>query len=99
MRESLKKLQKSCLQVPDLVIYYNQQRETKGFPEPREVKMLNKNQVSNLITFYYEKFDEIKKYGSISELYEFEYNFSSFLECIDCSPVFEEYHLVNIREW
>lgn len=61
--------------------------------------MLSKNQVSNLITFYNEKIDEIKKYGSDSELDRFEYHFSSFLECIDCSAVFEDGHLVDIEEW
>lgn len=61
--------------------------------------MLDQNQVSNLITFYNEKVDEIKKYGSDSELDAFEYHFHSFLECIDCSPVFEEGHLVDIEEW
>jgi hypothetical protein len=78
---------------------FSTQGETKGFPEPREVKMLSKNQVSNLITFYNEKVDEIKQYGSDSELDAFEYHFSSFLECIDCSPAFEENHLVDIEEW
>lgn len=61
--------------------------------------MLSKNQVSNLITFYNEKIDEIKKYGSDSELDAFEYHFYSFLECIECSEVFEDGHLVNIVEW
>lgn len=61
--------------------------------------MLSKNQVSNLITFYNEKVDEIKKYGSDAELDRFEYHFDSFLECIDCSAEFEEGHLVNIVEW
>ena len=61
--------------------------------------MLSKNQVSNLITFYNEKVDEIKQYGSDSELDAFEYHFHSFLECIDCSTVFEENHLVDIEEW
>lgn len=61
--------------------------------------MLSKNQVSNLITFYNEKVDEIKKYGSDSELDMFEYHFNSFLECIECSEVFEEGHLVDIEEW
>ena len=74
-------------------------RETKGFPVPMEVKMLSKNQVSNLITFYNEKIDEIKQYGSDSELDAFEYHFHSFLECIDCSAAFEEGHLVDIEEW
>lgn len=36
--------------------------------------MLSKNQVSNLITFYNEKIDEIKKYGSDSEMDAFEYH-------------------------
>lgn len=61
--------------------------------------MLSKNQVSNLITFYNEKVDEIKKYGSDAELDAFEYHFYSFLECIECSEVFEEGHLVDIVEW
>ena len=89
--------------MPDLVLYYNQQRETKSFQEPREVKMLSKNQVSNLITFYNEQVDQIKKYGSDSDLDTFEYHFDSFLECIGCDPVyeedFEETHLVDIEEW
>lgn len=61
--------------------------------------MLSKNQVSNLITFYNEKVDEIKQYGSDSELDAFEYHFHSFLECIECSEVYEEGHLVDIEEW
>lgn len=61
--------------------------------------MLSKYQVSNLITFYNEKVDEIKKYGSDSELDAFEYHFHSFLECIDCIEVYEEDHLVDIEEW
>lgn len=61
--------------------------------------MLNKDQISNLITFYNEKIDEIKKYGSDTELDRFEYYFDSFLECIECSEVFEEGHLVDIEEW
>ena len=74
-------------------------REQSGFPEPREVKMLSKDQVSNLITFYNEKVDEIKQYGSDSEMDAFEYHFHSFLECIECDPIFEENHLVDIEEW
>ena len=74
-------------------------REQGGSREPREVKMLSKNQVSNLITFYNEKVDEIKQYGSDSELDVFEYHFHSFLECIDCSAAFEDGHLVDIEEW
>lgn len=61
--------------------------------------MLDQNKVSNLITFYNEKVDEIKKYGSDSELDAFEYHFHSFLECIECSAAFEENHLVDIEEW
>lgn len=61
--------------------------------------MLSKNQVSNLITFYNEQVDQIKKYGSDSELDAFEYHFHSFLECIECGAVFEENHLVDIEEW
>lgn len=61
--------------------------------------MLDRNKVSNLITFYNEKVDEIKKYGSDAELDAFEYHFYSFLECIECSEVFEEGHLVDIEEW
>lgn len=61
--------------------------------------MFSISQVSNLITFYNEQVDEIKQYGSDSELDAFEYHFSSFLECIDCIPVFVEGHLVDIEEW
>lgn len=61
--------------------------------------MLSKNQVSNLITFYNDNVDEIKKYGSDSELDAFEYHFHSFLECIECGAVFEENHLVDIEVW
>lgn len=61
--------------------------------------MLSKNQVSNLISFYNEQVDQIKKYGSGSELNAFEYHFDRFLECIECSAVFEENHLVDIEEW
>lgn len=61
--------------------------------------MLDRNKVSNLITFYNEKVDEIKKYGSDAELDAFEYHFYSFLECIECSEVYEEGHLVDIEEW
>lgn len=61
--------------------------------------MLDQDKVSNLITFYNEKVDEIKKYGSDSELDAFEYHFDRFLECIECGAVFEENHLVDIEEW
>lgn len=61
--------------------------------------MLSKDQVSNLITFYNEQVDQIKKYGSDSELDAFEYHFDRFLECIECDPIFEENHLVNITDW
>lgn len=61
--------------------------------------MLNKNQVSNLITFYNEQVGKIKKYGSDDELNTFGYHFYSFLECIECDPIFEEKHLVDIKEW
>lgn len=61
--------------------------------------MLSKNQVSNLITFYNEKVDEIMKHGSDAELDAFLYHFNNFLECIECDPVFEEGHLVDIEEW
>ena len=74
-------------------------RETRGFPEPREVQKLDQNKVSNLITFYNEKVDEIKKYGTDCELDTFEYHFNGFLECIECDPIFEENHLVDIEEW
>lgn len=61
--------------------------------------MLSKNQVSNLITFYNEEVDDIKKYGSESELVAFKYHFSIFIDCIDCFASFEEDHLVDIEEW
>lgn len=61
--------------------------------------MLSKDQVSNLISFYNEKVDEIKQYGSDSELDTFEYHFNGFLECIECDPIFEENHLVDIVNW
>lgn len=61
--------------------------------------MLDQNKVSNLITFYNEKVDEIKKYGTDCELDTFEYHFNGFLECIECDPIFEENHLVDITDW
>ena len=85
---------------PDSMVYsVLNTRETRCFQEPREVKMLSKNQVSNLITFYYEHVDETKKHGSDDELDMFEYYFNSFLECIECDPVFEEDNLVDITDW
>ena len=66
---------------------------------PREVKMLDKNKVSNLITFYNEHDDEIKKNGTNAELDVFEYDFNGFLECIECDPIFEDDHLVATEEW
>ena len=61
--------------------------------------MFSNSQVAKLISFYNEQVDEIKQYGSDSELDAFEFYFDSFLECIDCSAVFEEGHLVDIEEW
>ena len=61
--------------------------------------MLSKKQVSNLITFYNVKVDEIKKYGSDSELDAFKDYFRHFLDYIDCFAYFEEDHVVDIREW
>ena len=61
--------------------------------------MLDQNKVSNLITFYHEHIGETKKHGSDTELDAFEYYFNSFLECIECDPIFEEDQLVDIVDW
>lgn len=61
--------------------------------------MLDQNKVSNLITFYNDQVDEARRCGLDSEVETFNYVFNSFLECIECDPVFEEDHLVDIVDW
>lgn len=66
---------------------------------------MNENQISNLITYYNETISEIKKNGTESELDAFMYHFASFMECMECDPVFEceedgtDSHLVDVVSW